>query len=593
MDQLTITKIGTASFDWDGIILDNVYTFVHDMEEPYCEHFNNQHPITLLQEDKNEASFKKKYTHYFSSITLNHLVKRTSQGFEWKINRILQADQLIPCRFGITFPLSNPVVENKNGQIRMSLINYQREWRQDFRDQTNIDLPILKITIANKPAYITLPFTEDVQFFLFTSEQQYFLKVSTLNSCDMQLPVSVSFDLSLDFLDFYCDRFPRSRNYVYQFNTLSRKIREKFGICILSHQSIAQYGILPPTEEELESYIVVLEENFNFYPKKFFEWLGLAYMSICGHPETGKKIYSGLLMRGRTPIFNASSKMGKVLQAKAIHHEIFHMIENKLSPDKSDKLNSMWDSLPVEDKFTEHFMGNEQPGEYRADLFATFVLDPKFVQNLADVDPTVKTKLQVITSLFAGISKDCSDTISTHTRYPENTLTQMCNPRKELKKKPLAEPMKKRCQLCGIKHSCLSSFGMSGIEINSSEEVPAGNLAYITLNPLDYCAIEYIRHKVPVEKSLETWISIHNKFEQADFVLHLKTEDVLKADIMTIREFWRGAGMDFDVEKVWKIKDELRISPLDTIPMLKNTWDLFRDSPVIARVGYGDISFED
>lgn len=587
MGKLTITNTGNVSFEWDDKALSNVYTFVHDMQEPHCNHFDNEHHVeTNHEEDK--ASFEKEYTSYNCSIKLNHEVKITPSGFSWDITRLVESDQFISCRYGITLPVDCLAIEGVDGIIDVPLANYQQEWRSDFEGQLNLDLPIIKVFISKKPAYIQLPFTESVQFFIFEDNGKKFLKISTLNGCDVQLSIAMSFNTNEPFLESYCRHFPGSQSYVYRYETLKEKIQSKFGIKILSHQSLTQgYDVQPPTNEELEKYIVILEENLNFYPKDFFKWLGLKTISICGHLITDNKICGGLLVR-TSMLFNASAKLGPIFQAKAIHHELFHMIEKKLPLSKQRELRQMWDEFPDRDSFSMHFAGKPlaDPMEYRAELFATFILDPAFIRDMDD--PSVKKKFQMVASIFSGISTECAERITTHCPQTENTLTRMNEP--PAKNEPIPE---RQWQFCGIKHSCFRDLNIEGIEICSPDDVPNGDVAYITLNPLDYCAIEYVHHGIPIEKSFKTWINIHTKLEQANSACHLKTEDVLKADLTTIKQFWKGVGLDFNVEKIWGIEDKLRTVPLSSIPMLKNAWGFFRDSSIVVRLGYNNMPFED
>lgn len=129
--------------------------------------------------------------------------------------------------------------------------------------------------------------------------------------------------------------------------------------------------------------------------------------------------------------------------------------------------------------------------------------------------------------------------------------------------------------------------------IQSIDQIPANmNVAYVTINPLDFCAIEYNENNIPVEESLTRWIEIHAVLEN-DHALRLKNEDILRFDSAVVKRFLEGIEVSFDVNKLWGIQGEIRPYHLDSVPFLKQVWRVFRESPVITKVGYSDTSLEE
>jgi len=573
--------------------LSNIYTFVHDTSEPHCRHFDNQSQIDQNLEQDNLIEFIKKYTYKNQEATLQHQIQKKKEGFVWKITKTLQAEKLSNYRFGITIPLKQIEIKDNNEHILTPLINYQQQWQSKYPDQTNIDLPILQVNSF----VICIPITENVQFFQFEENDSKYLKIATKYGSDLTLTIHIIPNDNCDLKQMYCNVFPDSKEYAYQAELLKRKIHHKYDIRVLSHEIFHQSEcvVYPPNSEELELYMKLLEENLSFYPSTFFEHINLKTISICGYMVRDLELIKGV-SGSNGILLNASSKLRHDLQCRAIHHEIFHMVEKKALQNNHEKL---WNKLPKNDSFIEHFKDINNianPSEYRCELFAIFIVDPQFIRQLAETDKTLLHKLNVIQSIFGEISPECNQIIQNHDRDKENDLVRFyepkCNPNNSV---PILDRL-----LVGVKHSCLTKMvSVLGITQNilivqNESQVPKNvDLAYVTINPLDFCAIEYIEHNIQVAESFNQWISIHNNLEKRKTVLRLKSEDVLRFNTHIVENFFRGVKEHLNVNNLWDIDGKIRPYNLDSIPFLKKNWDLFRNASVIIRVGYSNVSYEE
>lgn len=600
MEAMWISKNGEIALGSNGDTkVSWIYSFVHDTNEPHCNHFDNQLPVTLhgTKDEPPFVSFTKQYTYNKASVNLQHQVQKTNFGYSWEIKRVVQPDELHPCRFGITIPLGTFNIEDKDGDISTSIINYQQQWRNKYVDQTNIDLPIIRIK-GTRPIIICTPITDNIQLFKFKDGDSECLKISTQSGNELSLTVHIMREDDRNLKKIYCDVFPDSKSYVYQAELLKRKIHSKYGIRVLSHEIFHFAGVVshPSENEELEYYMKLLEENLSFYPAKIFQRIGLKNISLCGHLENESDLIKGVYERGGI-LLSSSEKLGYSLKCRAIHHEIFHMIEHIVLHDVNEKFKSFWNELPSRDSFTDHFKANksiEQQNEYRCEMFATFILDPRFVMQLADSDPVVQKKLDTVKLIFGKLGPEYYRAIHSHDEKTENTLVPI------FKKPQKSEPIQIRKRLlAGIKHSCLPGLikvlknDQDFLMIDDSFQMPQKDLAYVTINPLDFCAIEYEQHQIPVEDSFEKWITIHTKLESSREVLRLRSEDVLKFNLHIVRDFLEGVEAVFEVDDLWEVKGEIRPYKLSSIPFLKKMWNLFRNNPIVERVGYSDILCEE
>ena len=586
MAQITINNAGVVTLGH----LPGIYTFVHDSK---CNHFDNQIPVTQLTIKGIGIEFTKEYTYRKISVTLHHEIQETNWGSVWNITRRALSKELHHCRFGITLPLGNFSVEDKNELISTPIINFQQLWELKYQDQTNIDLPILRLKRSN-PMIVCTSLTSDVQFFRFKENEEEYLKISTKTASELNLTIHIIPNREDKLEQIYCDIFPESKDYVYQSEVLKRKISSKYDIKVLSHEAFhkGEYTAQTPTQDELESYMKLLEKNLNFYSREIFEHIGLKIVNVCGYLSSGSETIKGYAVKGNI-LLNASEKLGHNSKCQTIHHEIYHMIERTLTSAKREKLESMWKSLPADDSFTKRF-GVVDPVEYRCDLFATFVLDPRFAERLADEDIVVRRKLRIVKSTFGSMGTQCDKIIQNHKQKEENILVRIEEDKHE------NEPAKTQERLLvGIKHSCLPELFLALKKTNpdviddASQVQVQSDIAYVTLNPLDFCAMEYIEQKVPVEDSFVRWISIHKKLESSKSVLRLKSEDILTFNTHEVKNFLEGAGVFFEVCYLWDIAREIRPYHLDSIPFLKQIWGQFRSDSIITKVGYHDISYEE
>lgn len=591
MEKIITNKEGLVSL---GSLLD-IYTFIHDIEEP-CHHFDNQLPICISNKQDNQIIFTKKYTYGKISTTLQHHIQKTDRGFVWEITRKVATDELHHCRFGITIPLGTFNIKDKNGSILTPIVNYQQQWQPKYADQTNIDLPILQLE-KSEPMIICMPIADNVQFFKFKENNVEYLKISTKFGDELKITIHFLFNAGDDLKQIYCDIFPESKNYVYQSELLKRKIHSKYNIRILSHEIFHRSGYItyPPTIDELETYMELLEENLSFYPSKVFGYIGLKNISICGYLVNELELIKGYSEAGGM-LLNASEKLAYSLKCRTIHHEMFHMIEGTVI--RNDEVKTAWNKLPPYDSFTEHFKevrAITHPNEYRCELFSTFVLDPRFVRQLAEKDLIVRHKFDIVKSIFGKLSPECDQIIRNHNQKIENSLIPIYENSQKI---TLITPMDR--QLIAVKHSCspevLKIFKNTTdiLIVDDPSKVPQQvDIAYITINPLDFCAIEYTKYQIPVEDSFNQWVAMHIELEGGKSAIHLKSEDILRYNIPVVKGFLEGVGDFLNVDNLWNINEEIRPYHLDSIPFLKKIWNLFRNTPIIVRMGYSDVSYEE
>jgi hypothetical protein len=100
-----------------------------------------------------------------------------------------------------------------------------------------------------------------------------------------------------------------------------------------------------------------------------------------------------------TMLFQASAECGVcVAERRAIHHEVFHMMEHAMRFDGAEALIASWpvrvESRPAVGYISDY--ARESPAEDRAEVYACMVVEPDHISTLARVDEIIRQKKDLI-----------------------------------------------------------------------------------------------------------------------------------------------------------------------------------------------------
>lgn len=567
--------------------LSRVYSFVHYDGDAKAPAFDNDADISLLSSDDNSVTFLKEYSHLGDIITLKHTVSDKDDAFYWDIEQLDPfKDPYISCRFGITIPIDSSVYI-VDDVIAPPVVNYNQHWHSIYEGQIDIDFPIVR----TDSLHIMSPIHHNVQYFSFEHDKQRYLKISTMSDDDMSLSIKIE-KREGNMKEAYCKSYASSESFVFRSKAVLAKLERMYGVTISVHQSInTQYKSVVATDSEIEDYVELLEENLSFYPRNICELIGLKQISLCGNITDGEVVIKGW-RTARNIMLNISSQLHNIDKAKALHHEIFHMVEDAAPRELMSYEHIRWRGLSAEDAFSKHCGGPLSLTEYRAELFATFVLDPAFIKLLRK-DAEFDQKVSSVLSMFSSLGNKCELAIGTHKHLKESPhLIRIQH------SSPQQLPFRlDRFVLAGLRHSCLEWMGRClSVEplgfVEDLDSIPDSPVVYTTVNPIDYCACEYLKDRTPVEESMKRWVQSHEKIEAMAKSYCFLTENALKHDIGYVSNFFEALGHDFNKERLYEIED-IRRHPLEGIPMLRKIWSVYRRVPIVVRVGYNTMSCED
>jgi len=546
--------------------LDQVYAFVHDLEEPVCNHFAHVSTQTMFS-SSNSAVFHQQYHYLGSPVKIEHHISMLPDC-SWSIKRL---EPCIPCRFGISIPVPGDVLM-EGDQRPEPLINYEHHWRYNWAGQTNLDLPILKLPFR-PPLFVTMPLEDNVQFFSYAEKDQKRLKIATMYEEDCSLNMTFAPMPMDDYRAAYVFLQPEAYDYVYQWKTLFKKIKQKHDITVM-HQ-IAEGDLMSDllNNEELTTFSEILDSELDFYPAEVTSLINR--ITVCGNIRTQNAIVRGHRYRDGI-LINGSGDA--VAIKKAIHHEIFHLIDDI-------EHVPLWDE---EDAFFDYYKLSRaefSPGNYRAEIFAHYVVDPGFTENFISKDATVRKKWDI---LFSSLSDCIQGRLKDRANLKENT--GVINTSVETKESTTAESV---C-FVAAPHACsdLVDQIVPGIAWHKLDRLlPDSSIVCLTVNPLDYCAHQFKEHRVEAINAMEEWINFHKKACQFD-CRFLHSEKFYQAQWAYLKRFFAGIGFKIDVQSL-KSSENMRSVPLRGIPTLESIWKSVRGHPIMGKTGYHRISMRE
>jgi len=91
MQTITCTKIQFAnnkiSICGKEISIDQAYTFVHDLQEPNCNHFQYLGTPKILEENTNKCVFQQSYSYLTDIVNVEHSIT-VSDNILWRMKQI-------------------------------------------------------------------------------------------------------------------------------------------------------------------------------------------------------------------------------------------------------------------------------------------------------------------------------------------------------------------------------------------------------------------------------------------------------------------------------------------------------------------------
>jgi hypothetical protein len=467
------------------------------------------------------------------------------------------------------------------------LINYEHHWRFNWEGQTNLELPIIRVPL-NEPFFLSSSLDQNLQFFCYKEKERTYLKAATMYEEDLSLLLKFS-PIQSGYRDAYCDLYPQAHDYVYQWYTLFEKIRRQYGIKVLCHQTATDLPMIgnPLSEDELSDVSTILEEELSFYSESFFDTIPLKTIVVCGDVVVDSSTLKGHQYRDGI-LLNSSSTVGEMSIRRTIHHEIFHIVENTLSPDRLNDINQDWEKLPADDQFVRlYHLSRLQitPSEYRAELFSYYAIDPGYIHHLAQQDSTVRAKWEIVKMIFLGFDAE------TQLRSIENSgvvTTKVVTNRQT--------DITGELRLTTIKHSCANLLNTLLLEpipkFDRDEILDSSAVICLTINPLDYCAFEFVERSASPDASMEFWIEEHECLLSHN-VHFLQSEKIYQLQWAFLKRFFAGFGREINVKSIRGHSDRIRPLPLKNVPLLDKVWKHWRGHPILTKTGYHHISFQE
>ena len=584
-----INKLGDISINTPVLEFPHVYTFVHDFSEPICNHYSSSNEIKIEKQTENSIQFCKKYDYFSLNANLEHNIQIQENDIFWDI---VSKDSVPEYRFGISILVDDVSIQSIDGVTQESLINYTKDWKFQYSNQRNVNIPIIRFQSQNKTYDIGTHFETDVQFFYYMDGEKRYLKISTVLP-EIFLNIRISSTIKDDIRNSYLYFFPMAHKLVFP---TTNQISKKYNVKITNYQSVNILGFQgsAASEDETNSGLEILNNCLNFYPNDILNKIGIKRIHLFSEITDGQDVLHGLYDRGSL-LWNVSSKINEFEKAKSFHHEIYHAIEKCYL--NIETVNKEWNNTP--DCFSKIILSPriESPNEYRAELFAYWVIDPNFVYSIITKDEFVFKKLKIVHEIFSGLGSEYRDIIINYKipSEPQQLIYLYIKDYWNSSKKEIILPkMSDRHLLSFLDHSYVSDFlsifakyEIDRFDIESVEkflETSNGSSLFITINPLDYCIQMYEQNKIHAFKSFEYWMGIHQKLINKK-ICFIHSEWLHSGNFSILKTFLNSTfGVSINTQEMPII--DPRPYSIEGVPGLNFVWNKYRRHPTIAKLGY-------
>lgn len=373
---LNINKFGFVDWFHSDFCIKNIYSFVHWIDDPIFTHFNGQTNILDLKETEQSVSYMKPFNSIVDIMTHHQIINNTDQ-IEWTFQ--IDSDEEI-C-FGISCPVSDDKIWLANNTIGYNIVNYSNMWIPPYVGQTNIDIPVVKVKISDA-SYVAIMtgFNHDVHFYNYHDNNQNYLKIGfkTTNTTSANV-VFMNVDASTNLLDLYQQKYPASEHKINFWKVVFGKITKLYKIKIFFDCKLDKWGYRGdmPSMSNVIRYADILWQEFLKYPISFFDLISDLY--LCENLTQGNDIYYAF-SAGSHIGFNISSDVSEEVKRIAIHHELYHQIENNVTAEKLQLLSKKWCRARG-----ESIMSDSQERELRAELYARIMLGYRTDDDCSDI----------------------------------------------------------------------------------------------------------------------------------------------------------------------------------------------------------------
>ena len=587
---INTNNLGDISINTLQLEFPHIYTFVHDFSEPICNHYDYSNEIKIETQSEDSIKFCKKYDYFSLEANLQHNIQIQENDIFWDI---ISKDSIPEYRFGISILVDDVFLQSVDGVTQEGLINYTKDWKFQYPNQRNVRVPIIRFQRQNKMYDIGTHFSNDVQFFYYLDNEKRYLKVSTVLP-EYSLHIRISPTTKEDIRNSYLYFFPMAYKLVFP---TTNQISKKYKVEIINHQSISILGFhgSSASEEETISGLEILNNCLNIYPNDVLNKIEIKKIHLFSEITDGQDILHGLYDRGSL-LWNISNKINEFEKTKSFHHEIYHAIEKRYG--NIEGIDQKWNSAP--DYFSRAILSPriESPSEYRAELFAYWIMDPSFVHSVILRDESVLKKLKIIHEIFSNLGSEYRDMVIAHKTVSGNKQLVFLYVKDywNITKKELIFPkISKQYTLGFLEHSLapeiFSIFAKYKIQnrfnvksIDDFLEIADSNSLFITINPLDYCTQMYEKNKVHAFNSFDYWIEFHQKLmnKKVCFIhsewLHSGNFSIFKTFLSTI------ADISLNIQEM-PIIDPISYF-IEGVPGLNLVWNKYRRHSIIAKLGY-------
>ena len=396
--EINNNDLGFINFSFNDFKIDNIYSFIHLLDEPNFTHLNNDSTISNKSIDKTLIKYDKKFVSTFS-INTKHNIHSQENCLVWNFETE-SAENGDFC-FGITLPVFCDKVWLPDNSIGHKIINYSNMWIPPYLGQSNIDLPIIKVQLHdNTFAAIMSNFDHGSHFYAYCNGSQNYIKIGTKSIDSLSSTIKIKIINENDSLtDLYKSMYPEAASKIDFWKIVFSKIEKLYNINVYYDKSFNKRNVTGdiPSIKNVILYSEIMWQELSKYPASFFRSSNIRGIYLCENLCSSQGICYGMTI-GDHVVLNIESDLIESIKRNSLHHELYHCIEKQFSTEHKNDLIVEWNKLEksgfiLQKSLNTEFLNHE---DVRAELFSYIMSDPQEIEERSLTDNSLIEATQII-----------------------------------------------------------------------------------------------------------------------------------------------------------------------------------------------------